>query len=276
MSNPTVFDVRPDNAPSLSVVPRMGPDDFEALQSIFHFQVNRSKGEERAQNGQSYWRLTGLELREGIAAYIPQVKKPDGTPAPNILVYRHWPGAPELPGGITPDPDYFGDGAGVAGFTDEAGVIGWGYSGESAFGPNGGPDSIWVSADPPGGPRRHSDMLDKNGWHGGTDHLTVNPIFTETVKDDGITPPDPEPDPNSSLVQLFIDGIERYRGRISSSGLTVTDLPIADAPHIAALMAHDVLWPRGLEMIQTKEAAAAEDYQEGLTDKVKGILKSKK
>lgn len=226
--NPIVHDVRPDNDSSLSVVPRMGEGDFETLQGIFKFSVDRSLGEDRAQPGDHYFKLVGLELRSGIAAYIPQVKALDGGPLPNILMCRHWPniessGVPTF----TPDPAYFPVATG--GFTDGNGVLGMPYSGDSVFGPNGGPDSIWPNTDPPGLPRRHSDALKNNGWHGATDHLTVNPIFQEAVKESGggIEPP---PVGGNSLVQLLVGGVEVYRGLLTVSGIGITTLPLVDAP----------------------------------------------
>jgi hypothetical protein len=108
----------------------------------------------------------------------------NGDPAANIVVFRHWPTADDLPDTI--DPDYFPNAG--AGFTDGNGIQGSPYSGGSVTGPNGGPDYIWLSSDPPGGLRIGSDMAAKLGWIGGTDHLTANPIFKDTLKGDVIPP----------------------------------------------------------------------------------------
>ncbi len=202
-----INDVRADDDPSLEPVPRV--TSFQQLQDIFHLDVDTSLGEDRANEGEQYWALVGFELRTGAKAYIPQIKLIDNLSASNIVVFRHFPSADTFPDPV--NPPYFPNG--VGGFTDVNGVIGFEYTGSSAFGANGGPDYIWVSADPPGGLRQHSDMASRLGWHGATAHLTPNPIFRAMVKT-GNGPIDPPPNgDNANLIQLFIGGNEVYRAR---------------------------------------------------------------
>jgi hypothetical protein len=182
MTDIFVNDVRADDDASLDLIPRI--ETFEELQEAFGLGVDRSEGEQRVSSGQRYWRLVGFEVRTGVAAYLTQVKEADGGPADRIVVFKHWPDAPDLPPGI--DPLYFPNAEG--GFTDVSGVQGSPYSGGSVTGEDGGPDYIWLSSDPPGGTRLGSDMATKLGWIGGTDHLTANPIFQDTLKGSTVPP----------------------------------------------------------------------------------------
>ncbi len=207
---PEIFinDVREDGDASLEPVPRI--TTFEELQFRFGLDIDYSLGRDRASNGQTYWAIVGFEVRVGIAAYLPQVQDANGNPLPGIVIFRHWPGAPNLPGPI--NPQYFTKAE--AAFSNESGTNGFGYEGGSVTGVNGGPDYIWLSADPPGGIRRHSDMASRLGWHGATDHLTPNPIFRPVVKNDGIDPP-PNGNGDNNLIQLFINGEEVYQAKIT-------------------------------------------------------------
>lgn len=197
MSDIFVNDVRDDEDASLALIPRI--ETFEELQEAFGLDVNRSEGEQRATNGQRYWRLVGFEVRTGVAAFLPQVKTVTGAPAADIIVFRHWPDAPNFPPGI--DPAYFSNGEGD--FTDINGIKGIPYGGGDVTGADGGVNYIWCSSDPPGGARIGSDMATKLGWIGGTDHLTANPIFRDTLK--GATTPPPGVD-EAKLVVYDNDG----------------------------------------------------------------------
>jgi hypothetical protein len=181
MADILVNDVRASNDASLTLVPRI--ETFEKLKEVFGLDIDTSKGGDRAQNGQRYWKIIGFEVRTGISAYMTQVKTASGGPAANIVVFRHWPDAPNLPAGT--NPDYFPNAAG--GWTDANGIQGSPYGDGSVTDANGGPDYIWLSSDPSGAARIGSDMAARLGWIGGTDHLTANPIFQDTLK--GSTPP---------------------------------------------------------------------------------------
>jgi hypothetical protein len=182
MTDIFVNDVRPDNDASLELIPKI--ETFQELQHAFGLDVDRSQGEQRATSGQRYWRLIGFEVRTGIAAFLTQIKDANGSPADQILVYNNWPGADSL---STPaNPPYFSNAG--AGFTDGSGVQGAPYSGGAVTGPNGGVYNIWPSADPAGGTRIASDMAVRLGWIGGTDHLTANPIFKDTLKGPTLPP----------------------------------------------------------------------------------------
>lgn len=178
-----VNDVRAANDESLNLIPRI--ETYEKLKEVFGLDVDRSQGENRAKQGQHYWRLVGFEVRTGVAAFLTQVKKESGMPASDILVFNHWPDAPNLPSDV--DPAYFSNA--TAGFTDGSGIQGAPYGGGAVTNENGGAYYIWLSADPPGGPRIGSDMASRLGWIGGTDHLTANPIFQDFEKGGSPIPP---------------------------------------------------------------------------------------
>lgn len=203
MSSIFVNDVRSSDDPSMELVPRIYT--FSELKSIFGLDIDTSQGAQRTSVGKRYWALVGFEVRSGIASYLTQVKLISDKPAENILVFRHWPDAPELPTDI--DPKYFSNAD--AGFTDSNGIKGDAYGGGSVTGANGGPDYIWVSSDPiQAGNRSGSDMACKLGWIGGTNHLTANPIFLDSLKEDdnSILPAD-------NSIRLSIGGDVVYQGK---------------------------------------------------------------
>lgn len=183
MSDIFVNDVRAADDNSLDLIPRI--ETFEELKQVFGLDVDTSLGGDKVQPGQRYWKLVGFEVRTGVAAFLTQVKEMDGSPADRILVYNNWPSAPSLPSPA--DPAYFSNAKG--GFTDGSGVQGAPYGGGAVTGPNGGPYNIWPSADPAGGARVAADCAIRLGWIGGTDHLTANGIWQDTVKEGDTTPP---------------------------------------------------------------------------------------
>lgn len=224
MTDIFVNDVRANDNASLSLIPRIAT--FEELKQWFGLDVDTSKGEERAANGQRYWRIVGFEVRTGIAAFMPQVKRLSGDPAPDILVFRHFPGSVGFPASI--DPEYFT--SGEAGFTDSNGVKGIPYGDGNVTGENGGVDHIWLSSDPPGGKRIGSDMASRLGWIGGTDHLTANPIFRDTLKGDTTIPPAGD----SRLVVYDKQGIEvGYTALISGGGTSGRIALVTDGQELA-------------------------------------------
>ncbi len=174
MSQIKVTDTRPDGDPSLGVVPRI--NDFETLQSIFRIQVDRSLGWDEAPLGQACWKVVGFELRAGPAEYKLKVLKEDGRPFLGIVVYRHRPGASQLPGTVR--PPYFNQGDGM--FTNDFGEAVFGQA--SVAGSMGGADTIWVSASPPGQEPQFSDAVRNLGRHNATG-LVPNPIFQYVVQD---------------------------------------------------------------------------------------------
>lgn len=197
MSDIFVNDVRADDDASLGPIPRI--ETFEELQQVFGLDVDTGLGGDVVTAGQRYWKLVGFEVRTGVAAFLTQIKDRNGNPADKILVYNHWPSVEQLP---TPaNPPYFSNAK--AGFTDTSGVQGAPYSGGAVTGPDGGPYYIWPSADPPGGARIAGDMAAKLGWIGGTDHLTANPIFQDTLKGGSTPPPDGD---GAKLVVYDADG----------------------------------------------------------------------
>lgn len=178
-----VDDLRANNDPSLSVVPRV--TSFDQLKSIFHLDILTSKGWSVTPANQLCYKLVGFYLRTGVAEYIPKLQDTNGNPLKDIVVFRNWPGAPKPP--QTPKPDYFANA--VGGFTNANGDAGFPYGGGSVMQDNGGPDNIWPAIDPAGGKVFFADCAVRLGWHGATDHLTPNPIFRVVKKSGDIPPP---------------------------------------------------------------------------------------
>jgi hypothetical protein len=225
-----VDDLRDENDPSLSVVPYIRT--FDQLKEVFKLDVNLTLGYDKAKPGELYWRVIGFYLRTGTAAFIPKVLDVNGLPPnPGVVVFAHWPTAPNFPESV--NPPYHQNA--VGGFTNENGDIGFGYSGGAAIGPNGGVYDIWVSADPPTGSRFYSDAGIKLGWHGATDHLTPNPVLMAVEKEGDTTPPPVDGKPK--LVVFDAQGNEvGYTELLTGAGssgriaLFIDDAEIAHTP----------------------------------------------
>jgi len=171
---------------------------WDDLQQYFKCDIRRDMGWDITPEGKACWFLEGFYIRSGAATYITKVQKENGQPFPDILVYRHWPDAPELP--HVPHPNYHPNA--VAGFTNGSGDAGSPYGGGSVVGGDGGPDDIWVSSSPPPQEPQRSDMAIKLGWFGGTDHVTPNPIFRYVTKQNG----QPVPTLGDARIEIIING----------------------------------------------------------------------
>jgi len=184
-----IFDVRAEDHNSLGMLPRLGEDEFERLQQFYKLELDFTHGYERAQDGQLFWGIAGLELKAGPAILQPQVIDQSGRlitgPDANILIFLHWPGVDPLPSGF--DPRY--EESARLGWTEGKGNVGWGFGPESHLGEDGGPFVVWVSSDPADWQDRRvgSDAVRKLGWW--DDHIIANPIFQEMRKGGGEEPP---------------------------------------------------------------------------------------
>ena len=180
-----VYDTRPDGHQSLSALPRLAEDDLDILQAFYKFEIDVTHGYDRAQAGQKYWALTGIELKAGPAVIQPQVWDESGqllTGADIWLIFS-WPDADALDAGF--DPRY--SEKGIIGRTEGDGSVGWGFGPESHIGPDGGPVMLWVTSDPTTWEDRRvgSDCIKKLGWW--DDHIVPNPIF-QVVRKAGSQP----------------------------------------------------------------------------------------
>lgn len=194
---PLVYDVRANDDPSLSVLPRLGQDEYLRLKGFYKFEERYEHGCERAQPGQRYWDLHAVEFKCGPAILQPQALNTDGTKAEGILMLLNWPGAPEFPSHV--DPPYTQ--SGVTCWTDGGGSCGWGYGGESHIGPDGGPYLTWPHRDPVEWTdgRVGADGFDKVGWW--DNHCTPNPMYKDRRKAG-----DPQPVDGWLLIDLDENG----------------------------------------------------------------------
>jgi hypothetical protein len=189
-----IYDWRQDGDGSFGVLPRN--PSFEQVYDLFHIGVDTSKGADRATAGELYWQLKAFYLREGPATLMPIVWDQNRQGMASIVVFNHWPGAPQFPEPVK--PDYHS--AGVGGFTGSSGDIGWGL-GDGSYIQDGqpGPHSIWCSANPGNEPPQWSDMATGIGMLGGTNHLMPHPIF-ELTRKGGTAPPPAEGDYKLAIV----------------------------------------------------------------------------
>jgi hypothetical protein len=177
-----INDLRATNDPSLSQT-NGRITTWDKLQQYCPVIIKDSSSEVAV--GTSYWKIVEIYIRTGVAEYIPKVHDKNGNPLDKYVVFRHWPSAPKLPPEVTYRPY---DNA-VGGLTNGDGDAGFPYGGGSVYVNGNGPDAIWVSPtvgklDEP----QASDVVRNLGWLGGSDHLTVNPVFQWTVKG-GTLPP---------------------------------------------------------------------------------------
>lgn len=177
-----VNDVRANDSGSLGPVPRIL--DFTGLQAALGPQPDHSLGWDKASDGDLVFKLVGFEVRDGIAAFMPQTQNLDGSPLGNILMFEHWDDGADIK---TSDPCPRYEVANAAGFNDANGVIAFAYSDPPNGGPNGGPFTIWPSASPPGMEPQFCDACRKLGWV--DHHVNCNPIFRLVRK--GVAPPIP-------------------------------------------------------------------------------------
>lgn len=243
-----VVDNRPANDPSLSIVKRMS--NWNDAVREMKVGVSKTYGYDACNDGEKYWRLAKVEVSVGPANYTVKLLSESGSPVPSILVFNNWPDASQMTGG-SPNPPYFPNSD--AGFTNSNGTIGFSFGGGNVVGPNGGPNNIWVSSDPPSAPnaRRWSDCLTNLGWAGGTDHLTLHPTFVLTTKVPEVIAPPPGGDGNGSTGDVINRG-----DYIIVTGMTYT---LPDGAKV-----HPVYW--------NPDAVVADDFTpiEGVTYKYGG------
>jgi hypothetical protein len=192
---PTVVDTRPEGHNSLQVLPRLGPDDYEAAQMFFGFNILDHHGCRVAPAGSWYWDIGKIVLECGANNIHPVVHDENGERITDrgILLFLSWVGAPEFPAKVDPpyNIDLFSANIGVGGFTRTGpggGDLAWAYGPESHIGPDGGPYLVWASSDPPewGTLLDWSDAMSKLGWW--DDHCEFSPYFYLKQKEGGSVP----------------------------------------------------------------------------------------
>lgn len=191
----TVFDKRPANHNSFSVLPKLGQADISILRNYFNFEVGLEFGENGVGYGEYYWKLFGFSLEAGPAEIRPYVFNSDlNLIEYPVLVYESWASAPEFKKPPTPAIESNG----VGGFTND-GRIGFPYGSGGHINQNGGAFTIWCAWD---SEVKGGDYVTKLGWF--DDHITPNPMFVKTLKTSN-TQPDIETG-NYSL-GVKVDGI---------------------------------------------------------------------
>lgn len=174
---PQVWDVRPEDAGSLSVLPKLGPDDYAILDLFMatnwpDFDIIGTHGEDRAQPGQKWWGIGAIEVKKGPQLFQLQFRQASPpTPPPkdtgNIISFQWFGSAPPLDSRF--DVRYYENGNFA--FSEGSGDQGWPY------GDNSGPFSFWVNSDPPEWKDRRvgSDAMVNVYWF--DNHVSLNPVF---------------------------------------------------------------------------------------------------
>ena len=211
---PEIIDQRGIDSSSLSVLYGSGgpgtkllPGDFDIVRNFYKFEMDFSKGYDAVGDGDFFWGIFQIEIKEGPSILQPQVYDLAGVKLTyqNIIVFMTWPDCPDtFPPGVMPQ---YGPGVGVGftgqgifGQTEGHGDVGFGTSGGSHIGPDGGAFTVWLSSDnDPAGPRQGSDAIHKIGWF--DNHIHPNPRF-KVMQKGSVTPP---PSTGNRLV-VYLNG----------------------------------------------------------------------
>lgn len=193
---PKVLDTRATGSGSLQLLygrggpgSKLGEGDYALLQAFYKFELDMSYGYNRAKAGELFWAIEAIEIKEGPAELRPAVFDLEGKSLTyqNILAFCSWCGADnEFPSKDVIDPKYAARPCGIYGYgfvgqTETKGGVGFGTSGGSYIGPEGGPFTVWLSSDrDPAGARVGSDALHRVGWF--DNHIHPNPMFRVTRK----------------------------------------------------------------------------------------------
>jgi len=198
---PQVWDVRADDAGSLSTLPRLGLDDYARLEAFMQgnwpdYDIIGTHGEQRAQPGQLWWGIGAVEVKEGPSLFQVQFRHapPPSLPARdtgNIISFQWFASAPPLDARF--DVRYYENGNFA--FSEGSGDQGWPYSSAS------GPFSFWVNSDPEDWPDRRvgSDAMVNVYWF--DNHVSLNAVFWPMRKGGA-----PQPGGSEYLVDIASDG----------------------------------------------------------------------
>lgn len=174
---PQIWDVRADNAGSISVLPKMGLNDWPQVKAFMQthwpaFDIIGTHGEERAQQGERWWAIGAIEIKEGPQLFQLQFRQaPPPSPPPldngNIISFQWFTSAP----GLDPRFDVRYYDRGNFAFSEGSGDQGWPY------GSNSGPFSFWVNSDPQEWTDRRvgSDAMVNVHWF--DNHVSLNAVF---------------------------------------------------------------------------------------------------
>lgn len=185
---PQIWDVRAADAGSLSVLPRLGLDDWPQLKAFMQthwpaFNIIGTHGEQRARDGERWWGIGAIEVKEGPQLFQLQFRQapppePPSYDTGNIISFQWYPGTPDLDPRF--DVRYYENGN--FSFSEGSGDQGW------PFGSDSGPFSFWVNSDPTDWEDRRvgSDALVNVHWW--DNHVACNPVFWPMRKG-GTTPP---------------------------------------------------------------------------------------
>lgn len=145
--------------------------------------------------GAPVYRLIEARQKIGPCGMTIKVVNEEGQPIKGVLLLQGWTDGEQLPEDAAPriSPDFWAQpydkpNRGNGGFTNDAGVFGWGWGPGEQYQPPNGPHWYWVVA---GGEKAFTDVVLGLGWLWGTDHDTLDLTF---IKAEGGEEPEPEPD----------------------------------------------------------------------------------
>jgi hypothetical protein len=196
--SPQIWDARTTGASSLPTLPRLGVDEWPRLKTFMQshwpeFNLIGTHGEQRARDGERWWAIGAIEVKEGPSLFQVQFRKDATTPDyGNILSFQWFESAPALDQSF--DVRYYERGNWA--FSEGSGDNGWPYGAS-------GPYSFWVNSDPADWEDRRvgSDAMVNVHWFDA--HVSLNAVFWPMRK--GGTPPPPD-NATEYLVNVAADG----------------------------------------------------------------------
>jgi hypothetical protein len=82
-SKPLIFDTRSEGHGSLGVLPRVPESGYDTLADFYGFQHLTQHGYDKADGGEKFFELWGIELKAGPAVFQPMIALPQSEGYPS-------------------------------------------------------------------------------------------------------------------------------------------------------------------------------------------------
>ncbi len=187
---------------SVELVSLMEGDPFR-MDWLKHMKLYRPA----VPDGAEWFKLVKLEQRDGWAGLNVHLIDEAGNPLANVAVCQGWQDGPHLGDGTEPmggQPGAYPN-QGQAGFTNDDGILGFGWGAGEQFRPweTGGAHWYWVMG-------QWSEVPCGFGWWFGTNHMTIEPTFQRVTTEE----PPPPPDDIIARLERIETGVNTVLSRI--------------------------------------------------------------